>query len=150
LRQGASRPLRRTLGVMSKAISNLAVLLRSMEPELHGGVYAYCVVPREANITGLSPVATVFEAEGLTLVLPEEQATNAGLSVLFRTAWITLTVHSDLQAVGLTAAFASALGQAGISCNVVAGAYHDHIFVPVEQAQQALAALRSLQQESAQ
>jgi uncharacterized protein len=95
-------------------------------------------------------VATVAEAEGLTLVLPEEQAVNAGLPVLFRSAWITLTVHSDLQAVGLTAAFASALGKAGISCNVVAGAFHDHIFVPVEQAQQALAALQSLQHEALQ
>jgi uncharacterized protein len=133
---------------MSNAISNLAVLLRSMEPELHAGVYVYCVVPQGTNISALSPVATVSESEGLTLVLPEEQAINAGLSVLFRAAWITLTVHSDLQAVGLTAAFAGALGQAGISCNVVAGAFHDHIFVPVEQAQQALAALKALQRES--
>lgn len=68
--------------------------------------------------------------------------------MLFRAAWITLTVHSDLQAVGFTAAFAGALGRAGISCNVVAGAFHDHIFVPVEQAQEALAALKALQRES--
>jgi uncharacterized protein len=135
---------------MSKATANLAVLLRSMEPVLHGGVYAYCVVPHGASIAGLSPVATVSEAEGLTLVLPEEQAVNAGVSVLFRAAWITITVHSDLHAVGLTAAFASVLGQAGISCNVVAGAYHDHIFVPAEQAQQALAALQSLQHDAQQ
>lgn len=135
---------------MSKPVSSLAALLRSMEPVLNGGVYAYCVVPREAVVTGLCPVVTVSEAEGLTLVLPEEQAINAGLSVLFRAAWITLTVHSDLQAVGLTAAFSSVLGRAGISCNVVAGAFHDHIFVPVEQAQQALAALQSLQQETEQ
>lgn len=80
--------------------------------------------------------------------MPQAQAASAGLQVLFLAAWITLTVHSDLQAVGLTAAFASALGQAGISCNVVAGAFHDHIFVPVEQAQQALAALKTLQQSA--
>ena len=135
---------------MSKPVANLAVLLRSMEPMLHDGVYAYCVVPHGASIAGLSPVATVSETEGLTLVLPEEQAVQAGLSVLFRAAWITLTVHSDLQAIGLTAAFANALGRADISCNVVAGAYHDHIFVPVEQAQQALGALHSLQHEALQ
>lgn len=133
---------------MNKAISNLAVLISSMEPALHVGTYAYCVVPLGADISALSPVATVSESEGLTLVLPEAQAIHAGLPVLFRAAWITLTVHSDLQAIGLTAAFASALGQAGISCNVVAGAFHDHIFVPVEQAQQAMAALKALQQES--
>jgi len=119
-----------------------------MEPVLHAGIYAYCVVPHGVDITALSPVTTVSESEGLTLVLPEEQAIHASLPVLFRAAWITLTVHSDLQAIGLTAAFASALGEAGISCNVVAGAFHDHIFVPVEQAHQAVAALKALQQES--
>ena|SRR5437868_6388894 len=132
---------------MSMAISNLAVLLASMDPVLHSGTYAYCVVAHEADVSGFSPVATVRELEGLTLVLPEEQAIKAGLPVLFRAGWITLTVHSDLQAIGLTAAFSSALGQAGISCNVVAGAFHDHIFVPVEQSQSALAALRRLAAE---
>jgi len=133
---------------MSQAVSNLAVLLRCMEPALHTGVYAYCVVPHRTDISNCSPVATVSESEGLTLVLPEEQAINAGLTVRFRAAWITLTVHSDLQAVGLTAAFAGALAQAAISCNVVAGTFHDHIFVPVEQAQQALATLKALQQST--
>ncbi len=133
---------------MSKGLSSLGELLASLEPVLQAGVYVYCIVPHGANLSGLSPVATVSEAEGLTLILPEEQALEAGLSVLFRAAWITLTVHSDLQAVGLTAAFATALGQAGIGCNVVAGAYHDHIFVPVEHGQPALAVLKGLQQEA--
>ena len=134
---------------MTAAISDLAVLLGSMEPALHEGTFAYCVVPQGTDITGLSPVATVAEAEGLTLVLPEPQAREAGLDVLFRAARITLTVHSDLQAVGLTAAFAAALGRVGVSCNVVAGAYHDHLFVPVEQAGRAMSALEALQRESA-
>lgn len=134
--------------LMSQAISDLAVLIRSMEPGLHSGVYAYCVVPMGTDVSALSPVATVAESEGLTLVLPEEQAIQAGFAVRFRAAWITLTVHSDLEAVGLTAAFASALGRAGVSCNVVAGTYHDHIFVPVGKAQAALAALKALQQEA--
>ncbi|HCH64870.1 MAG TPA: acetyltransferase, partial [Deltaproteobacteria bacterium] len=73
----------------------------------------------------------------------------AGLSVLFRAAWITLTVHSDLQAVGLTAAVASALTAVGVSCNVVAGAHHDHLFVPEGMADRAMAALRDLQEASA-
>ena len=133
---------------MSKAISSLTVLLGSMEPTLHAGVYAYCVVPPGADASALSPVATVQESEGLTLVVPEEQAIRAGLAVLFRAAWITLKVHSDLQAVGLTAAFATALAEAGIGCNVVAGAFHDHIFVPADQAQPAMAALQALQERS--
>ena len=134
---------------MTTAVADLNTLLRSMEPHLHEGIYAYCVVPPGTGIATLRPVVTVAEAEGLTLVLPEQQAMDAGLNVLFRAVWITLTVHSDLQAVGLTAAFADALGRAGVSCNVVAGAYHDHIFVPAEQASRAMAALRELQQAAA-
>ena len=133
---------------MTRPVSNLATLLRSMEPELHNGVYAYCSAPHDTRLAGLSPVVTVREQEGLTLILPEAQALAAGLPVLFRAAWISLTVHSDLEAVGLTAAFSTALGQAGISCNVVAGAFHDHIFVPVAQAQQTMAVLRALQQDA--
>lgn len=133
---------------MTPAISNLATLLRSMEPLLHDGIYAYCVVAPDADLSELSPVATVRESEGLTVVVPAGQAAEASLTVLFRAAWITLTVHSDLQAVGLTAAFSGALGNAGISCNVVAGAYHDHIFVPEAHAQRAMDVLRALQQQA--
>jgi hypothetical protein len=64
---------------------------------------------------------------------------------MFRAGWITLTVNSDLQAVGLTAVFASALGKAGISCNVVAGAYHDHIFVPIERTSEAIKVLKNME-----
>ena len=134
---------------MTTAVADLNTLLRSKAPHLHEGIDAYCVVPSGTDLSTLSPVVTVAEAEGLTLVLPEQQAMDAGLNVLFRAVWITLTVHSDLQAVGLTAAFAGALGRAGVSCNVVAGAYHDHIFVPAEQASRAMAALRELQQAAA-
>jgi uncharacterized protein len=59
-------------------------------------------------------------------------------------AWITLTVHSALEAVGLTAAFSKALADVNISCNVVAGYYHDHIFVPQQDAEKAMAVLESL------
>lgn len=135
--------------MMNQAISDLAVLLRTMEPTLHAGAYVYCVVPHDADLAALTPVATIAEAEGLTLILPEAQALGAGLTVLFRAAWMTLTVHSDLQSVGFTATFAGALGHAGIACNVVAGAFHDHLFVPYGQAQQALAVLEALRKEAA-
>lgn len=130
---------------MSVPISNLTSLLQSMEPTLHSGVYAYCSVSHATDLSAVTALATFREAEGITIVLPEVEALEAGFSVKFRAAWITLSVHSDLQAVGLTAAFASTLSAAGISCNVMAGAYHDHIFVPVEHAQAAMVALRTLQ-----
>lgn len=133
---------------MTTPISSLPTLLATMEPTLNHGVYAYSNVAHGSDISQLPVIATMRETEGLTVVVAEDVAVSADLPVLFRCAWITLTVHSDLQAVGLTAAFAKALGDQGISCNVVAGAYHDHIFVPFEAAAQAMSALQYLQQAS--
>ena len=129
----------------SPAISDLAVLLSSMRPELHAGTWAWCALPPGTPTDGLDAVATMREAEATTVVVDEGQAVARGWPVAFRSAWITLTVHSDLAAVGLTAAFARALGDAGISCNVIAGVHHDHLFVPVERAADAMAALHALQ-----
>ena len=119
-----------------------------MQPVKNEGVYVFASVPLGVDVAPLEPVATIREREGLTVVVEEERARRAHLNVLFRAAWITLNVHSDLQAVGLTAAVASALGQANISCNVLAGAFHDHIFVPVDSGERAMATLRELQTRS--
>jgi uncharacterized protein len=133
---------------MAHSIGDLKLLLQTLEPTLNSGVYAYCSVPFNANLSKTVPLATFRELEGLTVVLEESVAIAANFKVLFRAAWITLRVQSDLQAVGLTAAFASALGAAGISCNVIAAAFHDHIFVPIEDAQAAMAVLIKLQKEA--
>ncbi|HEY8327540.1 MAG TPA: ACT domain-containing protein [Rhodanobacter sp.] len=133
---------------MSKAVSNLAELLHSMHPVLNRGVYAFVSLPGGSVPDRVEPIATFRENEGLTLIVEERQASDAGLPILFRAAWITLTVHSDLQAVGLTAAVATALAEAGISCNVIAAAYHDHLFVPVDSANQAIAVLHTLQEHA--
>lgn len=125
-------------------VTDLGELLRSMRPELLGGEFVYCTVAGAAIPDGVQPVATVREAEGLTLVLPVAEAAAAGLSGTFRCRQITLRVHSALGAVGLTAAFATALGNDGISCNVVAGFHHDHLFVPTADAERAVAALEAL------
>ena len=131
---------------MTTPTQELPELLRALEPKLHEGVYAFVSLPSNAHGPELEPLATFREQEGLTLVLREEEALAAGLPVLFRAAWISLTVHSDLEAVGLTAAFATALAKRGISCNVMAGAYHDHLFVPTERSAEALGCLRGLQE----
>jgi hypothetical protein len=135
---------------MTTPITALRELLRTMNPELHAGVFVFASLPHGSTPTGLTPLATFREEEGLSVILPEPEALRANLSVLFRAAWISLTVHSDLQAVGLTAAVAAALAECGISCNVVAGAFHDHLFVPVNRAQDALDCLRLLQRAAAQ
>ncbi|KVC56454.1 ACT domain-containing protein [Burkholderia stagnalis] len=134
---------------MSQPETDLAILLRTMQPELHPGAYAFVSLPHDAHVSLSETIATFHEAEGLTVVVSEETAARHGWPVLFRAAWITLTVHSDLQAVGLTAAFARALGAAGISCNVMAAAYHDHIFVPFDEGARARDALVALQRDAA-
>ncbi|RQS14036.1 ACT domain-containing protein [Burkholderia sp. Bp8998] len=130
---------------MSQPENDLAVLLRTMRPELHPGAFAFVALPADADISLSETIATFREAEGVTVVVDEATAARRGWPVLFRAAWITLTVHSDLAAVGLTAAFARALGEAGISCNVMAAVYHDHIFVPFDDGPRALDALVALQ-----
>jgi len=90
-------------------------------------------------------VAVMREREGISVVMTEADAVRQGVPHEFRSSWITLTVTSALDAVGLTAGFAKALGDAQISCNVIAGHHHDHLFVPVESTDAALTALRSLQ-----
>jgi uncharacterized protein len=126
-------------------VSDLSVLLKTLEPVLNPGVFVFASVKDGHTIDPTIIVASIREPEGLSVITSEADAEVAGLNVLFKCAWITLTVNSALDAVGLTAAFASALGRSGISCNVVAGAYHDHIFVPLESAQTAMRILRQLQ-----
>lgn len=113
----------------------LRAMLKGMEPELHAAPYGITLQ--------LGPVAgafaTVAEDEGLTVIAP--------LSLVpAEAAWarISLRLQSDLAAVGLTAAFARALGERGISANVIAGFHHDHIFVQWDRRQDAIDALKAL------
>lgn len=108
------------------------------------GVYVYCSLPRGTDLAGVDPAATIMEPEGISVVLREQEAVARGWKVLFRAAWIQFGLVSALDAVGLTAAVSAALAEAGIGCNMVAGAYHDHVFVPVERAAEALDLLNEL------
>ncbi|EGR0237245.1 ACT domain-containing protein [Vibrio vulnificus] len=126
-------------------ITDLQHLLQSMSPQLVEGDYVFCTVDGPLkDYLHLDPIATFREQEGLTLVLEAQQAEQARLTTDSRFCLITLTVHSSLEAVGLTAAFASKLASYGISANVIAGYYHDHIFVPKGKAHKAMSALTEL------
>ncbi|MGC9462035.1 ACT domain-containing protein [Vibrio genomosp. F10] len=123
-------------------ITNLDELLRSMSPKLVGSEFVFCTVSGVlTDYVELNPVATFIESEGLTLVLEKSAAEKAGLSFDGTYSQITLTVHSSLEAVGLTAAVASKLASKGISANVIAAYYHDHIFVQSGKAEAAVSAL---------
>jgi hypothetical protein len=116
-----------------------------MQPELNPGTYAFATLRSGQEVALSDVVALVRETEGTSVVVREEDLQRLGLDAVFLCSWITLTVNSDLQAVGLTAAFSSALASQGISCNVVAGTNHDHIFVPVSQAPATMQVLQALQ-----
>ena len=123
-------------------IKDLEVLLKSMKPELMSGEFVFCTTEKSLKeCVELNPVATFLESEGLTLVLKKSTAESAGLSFESTYKQITLMIHSSLDAVGLTAAFATKLASKGISANVIAGYYHDHIYVQSEKAAEAMSAL---------
>lgn len=125
--------------------TDLRQLLRGLRPRRNPGAYAFVTVPAGHDVTALQPLATFHEAEGTTLVIELARAQSTGLAIHLRAAWFTLAVHSGLDDIGLTAAVAGALAGAGIACNVMAAVRHDHLFVPVEQADAALAVLIALQ-----
>ncbi|MER5350660.1 ACT domain-containing protein [Kitasatospora sp. NPDC002551] len=122
---------------------DLTTLLRDLRPLLNPGRYVYCTLPTKVP-AGLRPVATVAEPEGVTVVVAQEEADALGLPYAYVAAWITLRVESALEAVGLTAAVATRLAEEGISCNMVAGYHHDHLFVGADDADRALRALEEL------
>lgn len=114
-----------------------------MAPVLREGDYVFCTLERAryGDYSDADPIASFQEEEGLTLVMPRANADRAGLPYegLFRC--ITLGVHSSLEAVGLTAAVARILANNGIAANVIAGYFHDHIFVQARFADRAIGLL---------
>lgn len=131
---------------MQGAIADRRAMIAGMSPVLRPGPVAW-TVPDILPLPADDPrvIAIIREDEGPTLILPLADAEALGLRIAFRAAQVTLTVHSALEGVGLTAAIATALADAGIACNVVAGARHDHLFVPWGDRVAAMAALERLQ-----
>jgi len=121
---------------------DLGRLLASMRPELRDGPFVFTTV--DSVPEGADPVVSVREPEGVTLVLRRDEADRLRLPYEYVAAMVTLNVHSALDAVGLTAAVASELTGHGISCNVVAGYFHDHLFVPFERGGDVVTLLEAL------
>lgn len=127
--------------------TNLEALIKSMTPQLNEGDYVFCTLEEISKIDTNNIICLFKEAGAFTVILNKSTADELGLSYNYIAAWITLTVHSSLDAVGLTAAFSKALGDNGISCNVVAAYYHDHIFVNREDAAKAIKVLKTLSEK---
>lgn len=135
---------------MAGPVRETGAMIAAMEPDLDPLAYAFvsAAEPGEALELMHSAIATFREVEGLSLVVPHDAAQAAGLEG-DPYARITLQVHSALDGVGLTAAVATALAGAGIPCNMVAAFHHDHVFVPLADANAALVILYRLQDEAA-
>ena len=124
--------------------TDLNQLIQQMKPELNPGEYVFSLTHSRDQAILTEALCVFQENEGLTLILAKERADQAQLPYSATCAWITLTVHSSLEAVGLTAAISQALTKANISCNVVAAYYHDHLFVPLKDAERAMHVLQEL------
>ena len=130
--------------------TDLKKLLAAMTPELLAGTYVFATLaPGVAQPEGLEPVMVFREREGVTLIVTEDAAKEAGLTASFRCRMVTLNIHSSLEAVGFLAAITTRLATAGMGVNPVSAFYHDHLFVPAERAEEALELLRRLAKDSA-
>ena len=124
---------------------DLQVLVTGMKPEMQPGIFVFCTISEETEIpAAIRPLLTFREREGTTVVVRPEEAEHLGLACQFASRLITLTVHSSLEAVGFLAAITARLAEAGISVNAVSAFYHDHLFVPQDRAEEALACLQEM------
>jgi len=131
-------------------IADLTTLLACMDPGLGDDELVFCTLAGAglAECLTLSPVGCFIEPEGVSLIIGKAIAVQRGIKFDTTFRMITLYVHSSLQAVGVTAAIAGRLARHGISANVVAAYYHDHVLVPTQDADRALLLLRNLQAEA--
>ena len=127
---------------------DLNLLLASMDPTLVAGEFVFCTEGEGAQADQLHPVLQFREAEGLTFIVPKEEAEARAIPFQYLCRQITLNVHSSLSAVGFLAAITQKLAAQGISVNAVSAYYHDHLFISSERVDEAMKILRGLVQES--
>lgn len=124
---------------------NLQTLLRTMQPTLLDGSWAFVTVPNGKPVPpGLSPLMTYREPEGLSMLLDEKDLAKSHLPHAFFCRGISLSVNSSLYAVGFLAAVSDALAKAAMSINIVSAYHRDYIFVPTGRAEEAVTLLKKL------
>jgi hypothetical protein len=129
---------------MKSAEHDLSMLLANIQPVMREETYVFCTVTADRDIPkGVTPVSIFREQEGIALIVTLDDAEAAALRYQFPSRMITLNAFSALDAVGFLAAVTARLAGAGISVNPVSAYYHDHLFVPVDRADDAMRLLAS-------
>ena len=128
----------------SRQKQDTPTLIRNLKPVLNEGQYAFCLVKDMASCTDLPFICLFREAEGFTLIVEKEIADQCGLEYYYIGAWITLQIQSSLTSIGLTAAVSEVLARNRITCNMIAGYHHDHVFVEYSKSDTAMQVLRQL------
>jgi uncharacterized protein len=136
---------RHHVSILSKGEKDLQTLLRTIQPTIIEGNWAFATVPKGKPVPpGLNPLMTYREPEGVTLLLDEQELARSGLPHAFFCRGISLNVSSSLYAIGFLAAVSEVLAKAAMSINIVSAYHRDYIFVPSGRAEEAVALLKKL------
>ncbi|MXO89343.1 ACT domain-containing protein [Pontixanthobacter aquaemixtae] len=132
----------------SDTIKDTSAMIAEMDPLLDPAQWCFVSASDQGWAFALMPhaLSTFREEEGLSLIVSQEAALEAGIEA-DPYCRIKLRINSALDGVGLTAAVSAALADARIACNIVAAYHHDHVFVPAGRAEEALALLIGLSRD---